>query len=149
MITFQMDIDSGELVGALNKWAAASERNDYKYLKAAGVWLRKHFVDNLNAGVDPKGNPLPKPAMWTRIAGKGRGASQDAVTRPPLINTGQMRASVGTVEVTSGHLVFGWSGEQLDKARRQQNGIPGRMKVRVKPIKGMYSGILSKKIKKQ
>ena len=116
-----------------------------KFFKRVSVFLRSEFIKSMGSGVDPEGKPLPPPAVWTRIAGIGRGKAIKLNGLVPLLNTGQLRASMGTVALKSDSLEFGWSGTQKKKALAQANGISGRMVVRPDPIKGRYSGLRAAK----
>jgi len=108
-----------------------------------GTFVRCEFVRSMKSGVDPEGKPLPPPAMWTRIAGKGRGMKAKKMI--PLLNTGEMQASVGTVKQNATMLEFGWGSEQKKKATAQMYGMPGKMLVKPDPIKGRYSGLRAAK----
>jgi hypothetical protein len=63
----------------------------------------------------------------------------------PLLNTGEMQASVGTVKQNATMLEFGWGSEQKKKATAQMYGMPGKMLVKPDPIKGRYSGLRAAK----
>jgi hypothetical protein len=106
-----------------------------KFLARVGTFLRAEFVKSMQSGVDPTGKKLPQPAVWTRIAGVGRGkksalSAASGGSLIPLLNTGRMQAGLGTVRVTDKILVFGFRGSEKRKATSQMYGIPGKMRVR-------------------
>jgi hypothetical protein len=110
-----------------------------KFFKRVGVFLRAEFVKSMRSGVDPEGKPLPPPAVWTRIAGIGRGVSAARAAASggkliPLHNTGQLRAFMGTIRTTEELLEFGFFGTQQRKATSQMYGRAGQMEVREEPI---------------
>jgi hypothetical protein len=110
-----------------------------KFFAEVGTFLRAEFVKSMQSGVDPEGKPLPPPEVWTRIAGIGRGvkaakAAASGEKLMPLLNTGKMQASLGTVKTTATTLEFGFHGAQKKKATSQLYGIEGKMRVRKNPI---------------
>lgn len=115
-------------------------------LRQVGAYLDGEYKRNMTSGLDPNGKPLAPVAGWTRVAGRGAGASRKGSNPTPLMNTGVMRAALGVLSVTKTLLEFGWRGAQLDKARRMIKGTRGTMRVLKKGVKGKYSGI--KKAKK-
>lgn len=118
-------------------------RGNLPAIKAMGLALLGSFQRNMTKGVDPAGRPLPPPARWTRIAGRGAGTGKGRMTGKmiPLLNTGHLRASMNVWDVTAKGVTVGWKGGMLTIAGNMQNGTPGMMAVRTKKIKGYYSGM--------
>ena len=101
-------------------------------LKKIGTELRGTFQRNMTSGLDPDGKPLAPVEAWTRFAGATRGTKMAAGEMVPLLNTGRLRASIGTKNVTASELEFGFDGTFLDIADRMIHGKPGLMLVREK-----------------
>jgi hypothetical protein len=122
---------------------AGKIRNGKKGMKMLGLALLTHFQKNMSKGIDPNGDDLPQPARWTRIAGRGAGATSARMTGKmiPLLNTGSLRGAMQVFDVKNNGVTIGWKGEKLKIAGNMTNGTPGLMALRGKSKKGFYSGI--------
>lgn len=109
-------------------------------LRRVGIRMERDFKTFMTLGIEPDGTPLTPTQPWTRFVGAGAGRRRTGKPKP-LINTGILRASMGTQSVGPEHLEFGFHGRQLDKADKIIKGAPGFMRVREKRIKDFYSGI--------
>lgn len=109
-------------------------------MKLIGITLRREYIKNMNKGTDPDGRKLAPVQKWTRVIGLGAGASRTNKKAIPLLNTGMLRNSMGTVAVNKDRLEFGWKGPQLDKAYRMIKGIPGLMLVKSAFIRRAAAG---------
>lgn len=132
-----------DVVRMLNVMPARTGEAAFRAFKKVGTYLASEFAKNMKAGQGPDGKALPKPAVWTRIAGKGRGTKPDTTNMAPLINTGGMLRRMGNVSVSQERLEFGWDRSTIEwkKALTQQNGIQSEMELRENRIKGLYSGV--------
>ena len=116
-------------------------KNRIPLLKKIGFYVvRKHSTD-LQSGVDADGAPLAPVTPWTRVVSADRGRSASRRASRPLLNTGQMRASITIKNVTNNAVTVGFHGKQAEKAEAMQRGIPGRMRVAEKGVRGLYSGV--------
>jgi hypothetical protein len=136
-----------QLVRELSLIPTRTDKASFEMFRKIGVWMQREYTKNMKAGMGPDKKALKQCAAWPRIAGiTHRGKSKEAVSaRVPLRNTGTMMRSVGSVEVTPQKLVFGFEGEQLQKATAQQQGLQGELRLRQSPIPGVYSGIVKAK----
>lgn len=112
-----------------------------KLLGQIGWRMVRMFTDNLTAGKDANGKPLKPIQMWTRAASISRGKSLSMFGMIPLVNTGQMRNSMTVLEHTDRAVVVGFPGGQARKAKAQQEGMPGRMRVSRRRVPGWSSGV--------
>jgi hypothetical protein len=154
-LDISFDGSAAALEGSLKRMRA-QVKDRLPLMKMIGIALRATYIKSMNIGVDPEGRPLPPTQGWTRALGVGAGARRANKKMIPLVNTGMLRNSMGTVSVSKDHLEFGWKGPQLAKAARMINGTPGRMLVKEKFIRtgrnGQYaraqtdSGWITKKV---
>jgi hypothetical protein len=140
---YRIKLDSGALQGALGKVEAAVATEDI--LHKISVMLFTEFTRSMRSGLDPSGKHLPSVEPWTRRLGvtRGKNSGENAT---PLVNTGNLSRNMGTKELTSSKLVFGFEGKFQDIANAMQKGTSGFMRIKEKRIKGFFSGIkVSKK----
>ena len=109
--------------------------------RIVGEMLRRSLTKSMTAGTDPDGKPLAPVARWTRTIRLGTAAKIPTGKLTPLVATGQLRASMGTVAVSRDSLEFGYLGRMLDIAGKMIKGTPGYMRVKKKSIRDAYSGI--------
>lgn len=140
MLRLDITLDGSVALEASLKRMRGQVQNRLPLMKMIGIALRATYIKSMNSGLDPDGRPLAPTQGWTRALGLGAGARRANKKMIPLVNTGMLRNSMGTVSVSKDHLEFGWSGPQLTKAYRMINGIPGRMLVKEKLIRNGRNG---------
>lgn len=127
----------------LNRYLVKTSKkldNMIPVLRPVGSVLIGEYQTNMTRGVDPLGRKLKPTAKWTRLAGRGRGVKAKGRI-VPLVNTGRMRNSMSIQKLDKSSLEIGWKGEQKKIAEKMRDGIPGKMKIRSKRIRGSYSGV--------
>lgn len=119
----------------------AGVKNRIPLFKKIGSYLiKKHRLD-LAAGVDANGASLAPVTPWTRWAGVTRGRTASFSNMKPLLNTGDMARGIQILRVNNSMVSVGFHGGQAKKSEAMQRGLPGRMVVSAKRVKGKYGGI--------